>query len=175
MPKDKPNYKKRRTGPIPAKSPADVFNYAVFLLSRRDYAEKELAALLPRKTDNEDWISATLIKLKEIDYINDKKFCTSYIRNSIETKGHGKRRITRELEIKGVNSDLISAYFEKKEGEINFNLKAKELLDRKIKEPITEEKARSKAQRFLMTRGFDFTAINYAINNHLKPEDELDY
>lgn len=168
-------YQNKRSGPRPAESPEDVFNYAIFLLSRRDYSEKEISEKMERKTDNEEWIELTVAKLKDIKYLDDEKFCASYIRNSVENKKHGKSRIVMELKRKGIDPNVIETYFDENEDEVDFHKSAKELLDSKMRSPIADQKERNKAQRFLASRGFNFDIINYAIKNHLKDDDEIDF
>lgn len=156
-------------GPRPAEKPEDVLMYAVFLLSRRDYSEQGMREKLPRKTERQDWIDSTMVRLKELGYMDDQRFCRSFVL-SARNKGHGPRRIMQDLQRKGVDKDLVeeelAGYGD------DSHERAKALLDKKMPYPLEDRKQRDKAGRFLVSRGFGFDAVRYATEHHLRDVED---
>jgi len=100
----------------------DIFNYAIKLLSKKDYFEKELKDKLISKFGTIVEVENTLKRLKDLKYIDDSRITEQFIRSQLK-KGNGEYLIKKKLEEKGV--DLPISYI--KEMNQNFDLLKKNI------------------------------------------------
>ena len=149
------------------KQSLSIFDHALFLLSHREHAKKELERKLKMKGYDEEEISATILKLEEINYLNDDRFAEIFVRSRIN-KPLGENRIFQELIQKGVDKDTAKYAIENENADW-FEL-ALLLKTRRFGENLcTDFKEKGKQSRYLQYRGFNFDQIKYA----LSPQDEL--
>ena len=78
-----------------------ALNYTLYLLSKRDYTEKQLRAKLKLKEYEAVEIDGAITKAQEHNWQSDERFCTSFIRYRSQ-QGIGPRRLTQELKMKKV-------------------------------------------------------------------------
>jgi regulatory protein len=150
----------------PAEKFDDVTNYGLWHLGRRDHSTNELREKLGRKTDNPEWIEQAINKLKELGYLDEKRFVDNFLRNCNEFKQYGPKRIRQEFRLKGADKDIVDSAME--ESEFDYFEAALKCLNKKCKEPIEDKKERDRQTRFLFSRGFTFDMIRYAFEEHLK-------
>ena len=160
-----------------------AFDKAVFLLSRRGYAVKELHEALIKKNYEEHVVDETIEMLLENRYLDDKRYAYERIRSRATLSKWGKKRIHMELQKKGVAEYIILSGFERFESgederlneEYDWQKEAFELLLRKygawpeeIKQAIDDakdwdekqialkesQKQQAKRINFLLRRGF---------------------
>ena len=122
---------------------------AFHFLSFRSRSEKEMRDFLKKKEVLE--IDETVNKLKELDFIDDKKFVREFVDSRSKNKPKGKKALIIELARKGIKVDDL---------DINEDELAKEALEKKknIKDKIS-------AQRFLYSRGFSWNVIERTLKN----------
>lgn len=142
---------------MPVKSSAK--NYCLYLLSRREYSQKELLTKLQQKGFSRAEIEPVLSELVENDWQSDARFAENFTRNRLK-KGYGQTAIRYELAQKGINVaennlndvlltvadnwlDLLTQTYCKKYGEI---------------EPLTRQDW-AKRMQFLLRRGFSSSQI----------------
>ena len=133
-----------------------VFDYACWLLARRNYSQKELLEKFhTRFIPAEEIFSAALEKLEKFGFQSDEGFTESFIRSHPDW---GKRRINLELKRKGIGEDLIEKFSLSEEDELT---RCQETLTKKLKgEQLPEEyKEKQKLASFLARRGFDLDVI----------------
>ena len=134
---------------------------ALDLLSRREHTAVEIERKLSRRTSlkevNFEQLCSELIK---DGWLCHQRFAESFIRAK-RAKGDGPIKITHALRQRGLKSSEYQAIFAEYDdwGELAYSI-----LSRKVEAWPTEPKLRAKYQRFLQQRGFDFAAINFAIN-----------
>ncbi|OEF27805.1 recombination regulator RecX [Vibrio rumoiensis] len=146
-----------------AKSKLSAKDVAVQLLSRRDHGEYELRQKLSLKEFEEDDINQALAYCIGNGWMDDLRYAKSQVRQHVY-KGHGKRRIQQELNLKQVSEYVIEQAFEE-EPQDWFEL-AKETAEKKFKgKPAEDQKAYAKQVRFLQYRGFSFDQIRYALSS----------
>ncbi len=89
------------------------------LLAARDRTSAELAHLLAVKGFGEAESRAAVDRLKEAGYLNDRRFAAAWARGRVRTKPMGSRRLSKELEIKGIEPQLVREVLEEiyEEGE----------------------------------------------------------
>ncbi|TEW46769.1 regulatory protein RecX [Psychromonas algicola] len=146
-----------------AKDIEGVRRSALWHLSRRDHSEAELLTKLQRKTDNQEWINTIINECLDFNYLNDERFCESFIR-SAQNKGHGRTRIQQDLKLKGISESLIKNTFEN--NEFDYVESAQRLLNNKYSEAIATQHLKQKAMGFLQAKGHGFDTIAIAIEAH---------
>ena len=146
-----------------AKDIDGVRRSALWHLSRRDHSEAELLKKLQRKTDNQEWIDAIINECLDFSYLNDERFCESFIRNA-QNKGYGQTRIKQDLKLKGIHESLVKKAFE--HNEFDYIESAHRLLANKYSEAIVTQYLKQKAMGFLQAKGHGFDIIALAIETH---------
>jgi regulatory protein len=136
-----------------------AYNFAIYLLSKREYSQFELQQRFLQKGYSPKDIKLILELLVEQNLQSDQRFAEQYIR-SRKNKGFGKRRIAFELEQKRINHNLIQALLAEPEEVWQahiFRVWKKKFSGEK---PETlSEKARQ--TRFLQYRGFSNSQIQW--------------
>lgn len=131
--------------------------YAFRLLAVRQRSQKELCERLCRKKFSLPVINKAIGYLKEIGYINDRRFCEDWVRTKLKNY-FGLARIRFELEQKGIDKETIErALNASTDDMISANsildfakLKYKKLL-RQTDDPI---KIKRRLYGFFLRRGF---------------------
>jgi len=137
-----------------------LLNKAYFFLKFRPRSEKEVKDYLYKKVKTTHWsreaADKIIIKLKEQELIDDKKFIEWFIRFRTNLKPKGVRLLTQELRQKGVAEDLIEKYFDNNqvdEEKLAFQTLEKRWPRYKL---LNSQKRFEKAYRFLLSRGFSY-------------------
>lgn len=154
-----------------------LIEYAVYLLSRRDYSTHELTKKLRNKFSPNDESEYTaehfytalqqcLSKVIEYGYLNDERYSEAFVRSSC-AKFRGPLRIRNELKQKGLPNNYISNALEN--DTIDWFELARTAFDRKFgpdgREGIkADQKLKAKCYRYLSYRGFTSDQINYAFD-----------
>ncbi|OAN12604.1 RecX family transcriptional regulator [Photobacterium jeanii] len=147
----------RKKRPLPP-----VKEAAVAYLSRRDHAEKELRQKLKRRGYSHGDIEQAIDFCQDYKWLDDVRYAGTTIRNGI-AKGWGELRIRQEMELKGVNSQVIEQVMAVHE--IDWFEHARAVAQRKYGEtPMETQKEKAKRFRFMQSRGFDFEQIAYAFD-----------
>ncbi|MBR0574119.1 MULTISPECIES: recombination regulator RecX [Pasteurellaceae] len=137
-----------------------AIQYIVYLLSRRDYSEQELRLKMRQKSYSENEIEQAIFEAQTHHWQSDQRFCESYIRYR-SSAGFGAKKIQQELQLKGVNSEIIIQKLA--ESEIDWYNLAKNVFNKK--KPLHWDlKAKQKMWRFMLGRGFDIEYFNDLIN-----------
>lgn len=142
-----------------------ALNYTLYLLSKRDYTEKQLRSKLKLKEYEAVEIDKAITKAQEHNWQSDERFCTSFIRYRSQ-QGIGPRRLKQELKMKGVPECLIAAAMDEAEEKIDFYEIAERVFERKCPR-VWDIKAKQKMWRFMVSRGF--------YQDHFSHLMEIDY
>lgn len=131
-----------------------ALNYLLYLLSKRDYSEKELRTKLQLKEYEAEEIEQAIEKAKENKWQNDERFCAGFIRYRSQ-QGIGPRRLKQELKMKGIADWLIEQELENAEYEeiVDFFTLAEYIFEKK-RPKILDLKGKQKMYRFMLSRGF---------------------
>ncbi len=129
---------------------SEVLQYAVRLLSRREYSVGELTRKLERKWPDSDDIPATLDRLVEEGMVCDARFAEAFIR-SRQARQQGPRKISAELRKRAVPDSVTDAAMDA--AGVDWARLAREWLQRQA---VTERDydARARYYRRLVNRGF---------------------
>lgn len=151
------------------------YNYALRLISRKDYSEKELKLKLCSKfpLDTAE-VSDIFAKLKEYGYVDDNRVSKNFI-NYKSTAGYGKRRIKDGLYLKGLTEHLseVDDYFIDNKEEIKAVILEKLTARYKILLSKNDPKIREKLLGFLIRRGYAYDESKEILKEVIKSESDL--
>ena len=74
-----------------------LLNYAAKALAARAQSSSELCARLKRKAEHPEDIEVVLGKLKDLGFVNDRRFAASFANWRRDNQGFGKARVLRDL------------------------------------------------------------------------------
>lgn len=144
-----------RCNPKPADA-KQVFQYAIFLLARREYSVAELQKKFAgRFLSAPEIFAATFAKLHKLGLQSDRSFAENFVRSHA---GWGSRKLRVELSRRGIENDLIAAQLPSAEAEVQ---RCAAVLTAKLggKSLPVEYLAKQKLAAFLARRGFDLDVI----------------
>ena len=139
-----------------------AYVHALKTLTRRDHSEAELRRKLAEKDIPAPVIDATIVRLKESGYLDDRRFAWHWAESAIRNgRGYGyrlrfklSRRGVADALAAEVTAQLSSEYDEP--GTIN-SLVAKKFPD--FSPSSADERQKSRITGYLQRRGFSLSAI----------------
>ncbi|MDD2370619.1 MAG: RecX family transcriptional regulator [Firmicutes bacterium] len=138
-------------------------NYALYLLSKRDYGVKELERKLLLKGYEIEEVEDLLEYYISIGYLNDEKLIERLIFYQI-SKDKNKKQVEIYLFGKGFDNHLIKSHLEK----INFYELEETMVQKQIvkylesSKPITKEKIINR----LLNKGYSYQSIKNHLEKH---------
>jgi len=142
-----------------------LFDYACYWLNRYPCSTLKLKERLFKKCSDKKMIDDVILRLNEINYLDDRKLASGIISSYLK-RGYGKSRINRKLyEKKIFDKDIIeSAWEENREEEESGKEKILEIIQKKLKRyNLKETKGKMALIGFLMRRGFSYDDIMDAL------------
>jgi len=157
----------------------ELLNYAVRALGGRAHSTGELREKLRRRAERAEDVDAVLAKLKELGYLDDRRFAENYAASRLENQGLGKMRVLRDLRQRRVAPQLAEQVTEKTYQETNEANLIEEFLKRKYRgkklgEFLGEEKNLAAAYRRLRYAGFAAGASIRALKRYARQAEELE-
>jgi regulatory protein len=143
---------------------------ALRMLARRPYSVAELRRSLERKFGVSDAVSEAISRLRQLGYLDDKKFAVQAASSLARNRAFGAYRIRRELKAKLVDHGYIDPAIDQAFEESSERQLLESVLDKKVrtlKLPLTRAKLYSLCQS-LMRRGFRSDDIMKAVRS--RPE-----
>jgi regulatory protein len=158
---------------------AELLNYAVRALGGRAHSTGELREKLRRRAERAEDVEAVLAKLKELGYLDDKRFAESYAAARLENQGLGKMRVLRDLRQRRIAPQLAEQVTEKTYQETDETKLIEEFLKRKYRgkklgEFLGEEKNLAAAYRRLRYAGFSAGASIRVLKRYARQAEELE-
>lgn len=141
----------------------NVFNYAIWLLARRDYSEFSLRDKLQKKSNDEAVVERVIFRVQELGYQSDERYVTNFIAYAVSQK-KGPMWICSKLREKGLNTSLVNKILD--ETAIDWQLLANELLAQKFKTVCADYKEKNRRFRFLISRGYTSSIVVQSIESH---------
>ncbi|AWK42983.1 regulatory protein RecX [Photorhabdus laumondii subsp. laumondii] len=136
----------------------ELYDHAVSLLARRDYASGELTRALSKMTENRENIDRALSRLGECGYLDDNRLIDKHVR-----KKHGPARIKQEIRQKGFSQELVEQMLEKVD--VDWYAMARDLKVSKFGDAVVSEaKEKNKQIRYLQYKGFSMDMIFEALS-----------
>ena len=135
------------------------------MLARRPYSLAEMRRALDKKYPDSDQVRKAIARLRELHYLDDKKFAEHYASSLVRNRAYGRYRIRRELKAKLVDyrqiePALAQAFEETSERELLEQTLAKKV--RSLRLPLTRAKLAALCQS-LLRRGFNSGDIIRAV------------
>ena len=142
-------------------APAEIYNKALDLLSRREHSRKELYLKLSKRFESKEDINLTLDKLEGNNLLSESRFAEEYVQ-ARRRKGFGPIKISMELEKRGVNDSLISKEIDKfgdweRLAELSFKKRYPDGASKDFKKL-------QKQKNFLTNKGFTFDQIESVLD-----------
>ena len=151
--------------------------YALKLLLNRPRATWELADRLRRKGFQPAIIESTVQYLTEKGLLNDRAFATWWVEQRQLFRPMGRKRIMRELQLRGVSQEVCRQALADldEEGEFGQAMAAAEKrLGRVPVQPAARAAARRRLAAFLERRGFGPGVVTRVIDALLPPDTDPD-
>ncbi|RIY37426.1 regulatory protein RecX [Psittacicella gerlachiana] len=141
----------------------DPYEYLIYLLSRKEYSLAQLRQKLKDKGYPEEESQAALEVVVQKKYQSDARFAESFLHDQ-GLAGFGPQTISQKLRLKGVSEAIIQQTLE--ESEFNWEQQAFIYFVRKgfAQLDLQDFKVRAKMQRNMLSKGYDFSHINYCLN-----------
>jgi len=146
-------------------APPDPLTAALRMLARRPYSVAEMRRALEKKYPDSSQVPKAIARLRELHYLDDKKFAEHFASSLVRNRAYGRYRIRRELKAKLVDYRQIEpalqqAFGETSERELLEQALAKKL--RTLRLPLTRPRFHSLCQS-LLRRGFNSGDIIKAV------------
>lgn len=144
-------------------SEQDLYDQAVTLLAKRDYASGEIKRCLKRYSSDEDSINSVMDRLISHHYLDDSRLIEKEIKKQL-AKRHGPSRIKQELRQKGLELLAIEQALE--DLDVDWFELAEELRIKKFGDELpTAPKEKAKQIRYLQYRGHTMGIIMELLSN----------
>lgn len=144
-----------------------AYNYAVSLLSRREHTAFEITDKLIHKGYGQ-YASAVSQKLIDQGYLSDERFAYLYVKELVNLKNYGKKRITQELIRKGVSRDIIETVMSEAEFPES---RLRELIEKKYSRYLDTEKGVQKTVNALLRLGYSYSEIRDVLKEIAENEE----
>jgi len=151
-------------------APPDPLSAALRMLARRPYSLAEMRRALKRKFPDAGQVRTAIARLRELHYLDDKKFAEQYASSLARNRAFGRQRIRRELkarlvDYRQIDPALTQAFEETSEHDL-----LEQTLDKKLRTlrlPLTRSRLATLCQS-LLRRGFRSGDILKAVRS--RPE-----
>ena len=163
--------------PVAPLDEAALNDYAIKSLGRRMRSEADLRRLMQAKVEREDSgsakINAVILRLKEYGYLDDTAFAENYTQLRQQNEKFGQRRVSQELNRKGIARQTITDTIETKYADISEEALARQHLERKRIRKPENQKETARVMRRLVTAGFSVGVIYKILRQWEIPDDDL--
>jgi regulatory protein len=158
---------------------AELLNYAVRALGGRAHSTGELREKLRRRAERSEDVDSVLAKLKQLGYLDDRRFAESYAAARLENQGLGKMRVLRDLRQRRVAPKLAEQVTEQTYEKTNETELIEQFLKRKYRGKklgvfLAEEKNLAAAYRRLRYAGFSAGASIRVLKRYASQPEVLD-
>ena len=146
-------------------APPDPLTAALRMLARRPYSVAEMRRALEKKFLDSSQVPKAIARLRELHYLDDKKFAEHYASSLARNRAYGRYRIRRELKAKLVDYRQIEPALQQAFGETSEPELLEQTLEKKLRTlrlPLTRPRFHSLCQS-LLRRGFNSGDIIKAV------------
>ena len=140
------------------------------MLARRPYSLAEMRRALEKKYADSNQVRNAITRLRELHYLDDKKFAEQYASSLARNRAYGRQRIRRELKAKLVDYRQIEPALAQAFEETSEQDLLEQTLEKKVRTlrlPLTRAKLAALCQS-LLRRGFRGDDIMKAVRG--RPE-----
>ncbi|MGD0363657.1 MAG: regulatory protein RecX [Bryobacteraceae bacterium] len=156
-----------------------LWEYALRVLAGRAYSTGELREKLRGRAENVADVDATLARLKEYGYLNDRQFAQNFATARLENEGLGKTRVLADLARRRVAPAVAQQTVGRVYEDIDEHALAEEFVRRKFRMASREslfqdEKQMASAYRRLLRAGFRSATVVTVLKKFARNPDLLD-
>ena len=152
-----------------------VYDYALNLLSFRDYSANDMLTKLERKGAEKLHAEKAVAKLKEYDFINEERYAHRVYEAWLSKRYYGRQHLEAELHKKHVCVQyipIILDLFTEEEEAARAEVACQQFLQKNAKKlQQVDQKLQAAAVRFMAARGFSGRNA-YCILDHLRNSNE---
>jgi len=139
-------------------TPAELKARALRHLVRREHSRAELARKLAPHAESSEVLGAVLDQLLSKKQQSDERFAEERARTL--SRKYGAAKVRQDLKARGIADEIVNRI--SSDGELE---RARGILARKYRGPVTTREERAKRARFLQGRGFSQDVI-YRVIDH---------
>jgi regulatory protein len=157
----------------------ELYEYAVKCLGARAYSSGDLKSKLLLRAAHAPDADTAIGRLKDVGYLDDRRFAESYAAARVENEGFGRIRVLNDLRAHRVSGDLADQAVEKALGDKTEDELLDMFLERRMPSlatggPITDERKLAAAYRKLRRAGFTSGPILRALKRVAARPDSLE-
>lgn len=145
---------------------ARLYNYGIWLLSRRDYSKYELFTKMKKYQPEEKIIEEILTKLEKNSFLNDKRVINSVYQTY--SKKESSSKIKNRLILKGIDKEDIGDFLSNNVDQNKELKSATDLLVKKFKTYNPE--LTKKYYNMLANKGFSWDIVSKAVSQFKDPD-----
>jgi regulatory protein len=163
-----------RSAPRKIGDDAGLYAAALRALMRRAYSVRDMRQYLERRAEDKTGVTVVILKLQQMNYLDDAKYARDYARLHAESRRQGRFRISRELRTRGVSDADIDAALNSVFEETDEATLVRARVKRKISQvrgPLDQKKTAS-LYRSLIAAGFSADIIRAEIRSATKIDAE---
>ena len=140
-----------------------IRNAASRILAKREHSKHELVQKLLTRGFIVSLVERIADEFASQNLQSDQRYAESVLRGAL-SKGHGPQRISNQLKLSQVSDDIKREIIGSTD--IDWFELALSVKIKKFGEPVEQDwHQRQKQQRFLLSRGFNFEQINFAVTH----------
>ncbi|MBD7916547.1 recombination regulator RecX [Clostridium sp. Sa3CUN1] len=147
-------------------------NTALRIVEKSYKSEKELRDKLILKGYENEEIEKSISFLKEYNFISDDNYTRMYVKD--KSRIQGKKKIKYDLIKKGISENIIEEEISNidrdEEREVAYNL-AEKKYNTIAKRESDKFKLSQKLYRFLLSKGYDYDTVSYAVKKVTSIDD----
>jgi regulatory protein len=146
-------------------APPDPLGAALRMLARRPYSLAEMRRALEKRFADSNQVRQAITRLRELHYLDDKKFAEHYASSLARNRAFGRHRIRRELKAKLVDYRQIEPALTQAFEETSERDLLEQTLEKKVRTlrlPLTRPKLAALCHS-LLRRGFRADDIMKAV------------
>jgi len=133
-------------------TPLELRARALRLLARREHSRSELGRKLWPHAESPEAMEILLDALEQKKQLSDERYASERAR--VLSRKYGAARVRHDLKAKGIDPELVARV--SSEGELE---RARAILERKYRTPVSTREEKAKRMRFLQSRGFSSDII----------------
>lgn len=142
---------------------------AVWYLDRNDHTEKALYDKLIRAGFRKEACAKVIARYVEVGLLDDERYARNYAER-LMTANVSKREAVAKMLQKGVPYDLAKAVLE--ETEADEQTQIKNLISKKYRSKLAQEKGSEKVFAALVRKGFSYSEVREALKSYIENYEE---
>jgi regulatory protein len=143
-------------------SPERAYQYALRLLTARDYTEARLREKLCGREFGESDVEAALGRMVSEGWVNDRRFAERFAESALASGRYYGPRLRQEMRRRGLPPELVSEVLGRSMEERDECQDVREVIERRFSGFLfatASDREKRRAIGFLQRRGFGFSAI----------------